>query len=210
MILEIFPSGPVETNAILLGCSRTKRGAVIDAPFESCERLLAAQKRHGLHIEMILLTHSHWDHIAEAALLKRKLGVPIFIHREDAANLERPGSDRLPLLIPVIGVKPDQYLTDRQHLALGELDIEVIHTPGHSPGCVCFYLKNEKVLISGDTLFQGTMGNLSFPTSRPDLMSDSLKKLAALPPETRVLPGHGSETTIGAESWIARMKDRFS
>jgi glyoxylase-like metal-dependent hydrolase (beta-lactamase superfamily II) len=101
-------------------------------------------------------------------------------------------------------------LEDGQVLAVGEFQIEVIHTPGHTPGGVCFYLKEQKILFSGDTLFQGTIGNLSFPTARPARMWDSLKRLAALPKETRVYPGHGDPTTIGKEQWIANAEDRFN
>lgn len=209
MILEIFSSGPVRTNAILLGCSHTQKAVWIDAPFESHKHLISAQKRHQLQIEKILLTHSHWDHIAEAALLKKELGVPLYIHSEDAGNLEKPGSDHLPCPVAITAVKPDFYLKDGERLQVGDLEIEVIHTPGHTPGCVCFYLKKEKLLISGDTLFKGTIGNISFPTSRPKLMWSSLKKLSLLPPETRVIPGHGPETTIGAESWLADAEEKF-
>ncbi len=199
MILEIFPSGPIATNAILIGCPQTKRAAVIDAPLKSCQQILAAQQRHGLHVEMILLTHSHWDHIAEVALFKKEFGAHVLIHAEDAGNLERPGSDGLTSLFPITGVKPDGYLVDGQQLFVGNLDIEVIHTPGHSPGCVCFYLEREKILISGDTLFRGGMGNLTLPTARPQLMKESFKKLARLPSDVKVIPGHGKPTTIGAE-----------
>jgi hydroxyacylglutathione hydrolase len=199
MILEICPSGPVETNAILLGCSQTRKAALIDAPPGSSEFFLSLQKRENLSIEMILLTHSHWDHIAELSLLRRDLDAPIFVHREDAKNVESPGSDGLLSFIFVEGVKPDHYLSDHQHLSLGHLDIEVIHTPGHTPGGVCFYLKKEGLLISGDTLFKGAIGNLNFPTSSPVLMCETLAKLIALPPETRVIPGHGKETTIERE-----------
>jgi hydroxyacylglutathione hydrolase len=209
MILEIFPSGPAETNAILLACSKTKRGVVIDVPFESTDLILPVAERLGLFIEMILLTHSHWDHIAEVSLLKTKLKAAVCIHAEDAGNLEKPGSDGLPSFFPIIGVKPDAFLKDGQRLTVGELEIEVIHTPGHTPGGVCFYLPKQKILISGDTLFRGTIGNLSFPTARPSLMWESLKRLAALPPDTKVYPGHGEETTIGAESWIAHAKRKM-
>lgn len=171
--------------------------------------LLERIKKLSLDIQLIILTHSHWDHIAEASLLKKKLEIPLCIHKEDAGNLITPGSDGLPLFFPVEGVAPDRYLADGEILSVGDLKICVIHTPGHTPGGICLYLENEKVLISGDTLFQGTIGNLSFPTARPVLMWDSLKKLAKLPSETRVIPGHGEETTIGAESWIAKAEERF-
>ncbi len=204
MILEFFPSGPAETNAYLLGCPETKRAVVIDVPFESTPLLLQRSQALSLSIEMILLTHSHWDHTAEVALLKERLNIPVYVHKEDAGNLEDPGSDGLPLFFPIAGVKPDGFLSDGQELEIGSLHIQVIHTPGHTPGGVCFYLPKEMVLISGDTLFRGTIGNLSFPTARPALMWNSLKRLAALPEETKVYPGHGEPTTIGREKWIAQ------
>jgi glyoxylase-like metal-dependent hydrolase (beta-lactamase superfamily II) len=210
MILEAFSLGPAETNAYLLGCQQTKRAAVIDAPFGSADIVHKRAEHLGLHIEILLLTHSHWDHIAEAAAFKEKWQIPLYIHEEDAENLKHPGSDRLPLFFPVKGVEPDGFLSDHQTLKVGELSIEVIHTPGHTPGGVCFYLPAEHALISGDTLFQGTIGNLSFPTARPHLMWDSLKKLAQLPPSTDVYPGHGDPTTIRAESWITHAKDRYN
>jgi glyoxylase-like metal-dependent hydrolase (beta-lactamase superfamily II) len=209
MILEVFSSGPVETNSYLLACTETKRAVVVDVPFESADLLIACAEKHGVVIEKILLTHSHWDHTAEAALLKEKLNVPLYVHQEDAGNVETPGSDRLPLPFPVRGVVADAFLTDGQEIHVGTLRIQVIHTPGHTPGGVCFYLPKEKVLISGDTLFRGTIGNLSFPTASPALMWNSLKKLAALPPEIKVYPGHGGSTTIQAEHWIAHAQERM-
>ena len=206
MILEVYSSGPAETNTYLLGCPQTRRAVVIDVPFDSVDHLTQRAEALSLSIDLILLTHSHWDHTAEVALLKEKLGIPVYVHEEDAGNLEKPGSDGLPLYFPVKGVKPDGFLTDGQKLTVGELCIEVLHTPGHTPGGVCFYLAKEGVLISGDTLFRGTIGNLSFPTARPALMWISLKRLAKLPPQTIVYPGHGDTTTIGKESWIAHAK----
>ncbi len=209
MIIKIFTTGPAETNSVLIGCSQTRHAAIIDVPFESAELITEALQEDSLIPQMILLTHSHWDHFADAAKLKKLLNVPLYVQHEDAGNLERPGSDRLPLLIPIESVKPDKFLTDGQIIPLGNLRIEVISTPGHTPGGVCFWLREQKILISGDTLFQGTIGNLSFPTARPALMWESLKRLAQLPPETRVIPGHGPETTIGDERWITQAKEMF-
>jgi hydroxyacylglutathione hydrolase len=209
MIFDLFTSGPFETNTYLLACSETQRGVVIDVPFKSSEWILQRVEELSLKIEAILFTHSHWDHIAEASLLKEKWNVPIHIHPDDAGNLEDPGSDGLPLFFPIQKVKADGFLFDGQILNIGSLSIRVIHTPGHTPGGVCFYLPKEKILISGDTLFHGTIGNLNFPTACPARMWDSLKKLAALPPDTKVYPGHGESTTIGAEKWIVHAEDRF-
>lgn len=209
MILEVFSSGPADTNSILLGCSKTLKGAIIDAPFESVDHQMLRAQDLSLRIEKCLLTHSHWDHIAEAEILKNEFGIPLYIHEEDVQNLIDPGSDRLPHFFPIKGVHPDHFLFNGEIIQLGDLNIQVIHTPGHTPGGVCFYLPQEKVLISGDTLFRGTIGNLSFPTARPRLMWESLKTLSKLPKETRVIPGHGGETTIGRETWLKDAESTF-
>lgn len=209
MILEYYPLGFAATNGIILACSKTKDAVLIDAPQGF---LKIAQKRVqdlSLNLKMILFTHSHWDHIVDAADLKKEFNTPLYIHKLDAPNLEKPGADGLPLYFPIKGVRPDHYLTDGQELNLGTLKLRVIHTPGHARGCVCFYIilengqengqEDKNILISGDTLFCGTIGRLDLPTSEPEMMGESLKKLAKLPKNTKVYPGHGEPTTIGEE-----------
>jgi hydroxyacylglutathione hydrolase len=210
MILETFPSGPLETNAYLLGCSETKQAVIIDAPQGCVGPILQQLKAHSLTVTGILLTHSHWDHTADVATLKEKLQASIYIHPEDLGNLTHPGSDRLPMMFSILPANAEHLLTDGQKIAVGNLSIEVICTPGHTPGGVCFYLPREKTLFSGDTLFQGGIGNLSFPTARPELMWQSLKRLAKLPLDTTVYPGHGDPTTIGDEQWIVNAKHRYN
>jgi glyoxylase-like metal-dependent hydrolase (beta-lactamase superfamily II) len=209
MIIETFSSGPADTNSYLLACSKTGQAVVIDVPFESAEHTVERVQVLSLHLQKILLTHSHWDHTADAALLQRELNVPIFVHAADAGNVKVPGSDKLPLYFPITPAQPEGFLTDGQKIEVRELEIEVIHTPGHTPGGVCFYLKKQHVLFSGDTLFKGTIGNLSFPTGDPAAMWESLKRLSLLPKETVVYPGHGDPTTIGKEAWIAHAEDKF-
>ena len=201
MILLKFPFGPLKTNAILFGCATTKRAAIIDPAPGSAETLLKEIERHKLTLDKILLTHSHWDHIADVLPLKKKTGAPVYIHPLDLKNLEHPGTDGIPLFFPILGTSPDHFLQDGDLLKVGELEIKVIHTPGHSPGGVCFYLAAQKILFSGDTLFCGSIGNLQLPTASSSKMWESLRKLASLPPDTRVVPGHGGDTTIGQESW---------
>ncbi len=202
LALEIFCGGPWETNAYLVSCTLTKKGVVIDPAPETANRILEAAQKQGVDINAIWLTHSHLDHIADLAKLKRELNIPVYVHDDDAGNVRDPGSDGLPLVIPIESCEPDGMLSDRQELQVGELKAQVIHTPGHSPGGVCFFFSADGILFSGDTLFKGTMGNLSFPTSRPEAMWGSLKKLSKLSPSTIVYPGHGEKTTIGDEAWI--------
>ncbi len=167
----------------------------------------AAAKKHELVLEKVLLTHSHWDHIVDAAEFKHKGGLQVFVHAEDAGNVEVPGSDGLPLFFPVAGVLPDGYLEEGDEIAVGELTLRVLHTPGHSRGAVCFYIESEQTLLSGDTLFKGAIGNISFPTSNPELMRTTLRRLKELPEKTKVIPGHGEATTIGQESETLKCLD---
>lgn len=208
MLLTAFPSGPFATNAYLLKCEQTGQAAVFDPAPGSSEDLKWATAK--VDVQGIFLTHSHWDHIGDLAELKKHLDVPVYVHALDSVNVAYPGADRLPLMMPVQGVEPDEFLEEGQQIQIGNLLIEVIHTPGHTPGGVCFYLKEQAVLISGDTLFKGSIGNLSFPTANTDAMWTSLKKLAKLPSETKVYPGHGEPTMIGNEKWLENAKEVFT
>ncbi len=202
MPYEIFTSGPVETNSILFYIESSSSAILFDSPLgcvRHWEKRLAKLKKS---IGTLFLTHSHWDHTADAAMAKAVWNMPIGIHKEDRGNLEVPGSDGLPLMIPIEPAIADFFVEDGEEKVVGEITIRVIHSPGHTPGCVCYYLPQFAVLISGDTLFKGTIGNLSFPTARPQLMRDSLEKILALPFETLVIPGHGETTTIGEEQDI--------
>ena len=209
MIIQPFPSGPFSTNAYIVACPDTKRIAIIDPAPDSANAIIDFVKNNGLLPEKILLTHSHWDHIADVATLKSKYKIPVYIHPDDAGNLEKPGSDGLPCWIDIPGVHPDFLLKEGKAISVGNLIFEVISTPGHTFGGVCFYCKEHQLLLSGDTLFKGTIGNLSFPTSSPKHMWESLKKLSKLPADTRVFPGHGPSTTIGAEPWLAYAENVF-
>jgi hydroxyacylglutathione hydrolase len=209
MIIKIFTSGPIDTHAYLIGCPATREAAIIDAPAGVMQGILNAVEHEQLTVKMILITHSHWDHIADAAKLKEKLGIPLYIHALDRENLKKPGSDGLPLFFPVDGVEADHGIKQGDKLEVGHLQLEVIETPGHTPGGVCFWIVKEKVLFSGDTLFQGSMGRVDFPMSNPQFMWESLKKLAKLPPDTKVYPGHGAPTTVAAEAWMASAQSIF-
>jgi glyoxylase-like metal-dependent hydrolase (beta-lactamase superfamily II) len=209
MFVQIFPSGPLSTNAYVAACAITKAAVIIDPAFDSAEPIYAYLKEHNLICQSILLTHSHWDHIANVFQIKKALNIPVYVHSLDALNLENPGADQLPCPLSISGVKADFFYDDRSPLPVGNLNFQIIHTPGHSAGSVCLFEPNHHILFSGDTLFKGTIGHISFPTSQPHLMWDSLRKLAELPPMTKVYPGHGPSTTIGKESWLADAQRYF-
>lgn len=209
MSYAVFPSGPFETNAYVLFCPITHEAVFIDPAPGSFSALTQFIDQNHLSPKGIWLTHTHWDHIADAAKLIRRYLIPVAVHSEDRKNLEDPGSDGLPCWIDIERATPKILLEAGQILTLGDLQIKVIHTPGHTPGGVSFYLAREKLLFSGDTLFAGTIGNLSFPTARPALMWKSLELLAKLPSDTLVLPGHGPSTTIGQERWLANAEELF-
>lgn len=211
MFIEVYTTGPYSTNAYVLACESTKEAVVVDPAPHSAEKILQCLLNHQFKCNKILLTHSHWDHIADVTTLKAELpNVKVYIHPLDVPNLENPGVDGLPILVPVPKTKPDILIEDGMILPFGDSSIKVIHTPGHSPGSVCFYCEKEKMLFTGDTLFKGTIGNLSFPTRQPDMMWPSLAKLDKLPPETTVYTGHGPTTTIGEEYWLPHAKEIFS
>jgi glyoxylase-like metal-dependent hydrolase (beta-lactamase superfamily II) len=209
MIIKAIPSGPFETNAYIVVCLNSLTALIIDPAPDSADAIISYLAENNLKPEKILLTHSHWDHIADVASLKKLYDIPVFIHPDDIKNLEIPGSDGLPCWIEIEGVKADGFLNEGDFITCGNLKFNVIHTPGHSPGCICLYEKDEKVLLSGDTLFKGSIGNLSFATARPKKMWESLKKLEKLPGETKVYPGHGPSTTILSESWLGNAEKIF-
>lgn len=210
MMYKIFPCGPLETNTIFIGCEKTHKAAVIDPALGSKAFVLKESLKGSFEIEKILLTHSHFDHIADVASLKKELNIPIYVHKKDSPNVKEPGSDGIPLFFHIEPAVPDFFLEDGERLNIGDLMFTVIHTPGHSPGCVCFYFEQENLLISGDTLFKGSFGTLNLPTAKADLMWTSLKKLSKLPKNTQVIPGHGPMTTIGQEPWLSRAEEYFS
>lgn len=203
MTIQTYSSGPFATNTYIISCPDTKQCAIIDAPPDSTALISQYISTNNLIPTIIILTHSHWDHIADLSILKKQYDVPVAIHGDDRANLEHPGSDRLPCWIEFPPMTPNILLEEGTSIKIGNLIFSVLHTPGHSLGSICLYNKEKNILISGDTLFKGSIGNISFPTSNPKLMWESLKKLSKLPGNTQVYPGHGGMTTIGSESWLS-------
>jgi len=207
MFLTSFSSGPLETNGYIVG---EKEVFLIDAPLDSFSTYSRLIEQHDLVPKALLLTHSHLDHTADCKLIADQFSIPVYIHSLDLPNLEKPGSDGLPLFLPASPFQGAHLLKDGDRLSIDGHELEVIHTPGHTPGGVSFYFPKEGILFSGDTLFKGTIGNLSFPTAEIEKMWQSLKRLALLPKQVVVYPGHGPKTTIGQETFLSNPEVYFS
>ena len=200
--MECLAVGPLQTNVYFL--SSCEEAVVVDPAPGSLKKATILLKERGLTLTAVWITHSHWDHVTDCRGFVDTYNVCVYIHKLDAENLAHPGSDGLSSRVSFRPVDTATFISDGDRLKCGDQEWTVIHTPGHSLGSVCFYKERDKKLISGDTLFRGTMGNVSFPTSDPDLMKESLVRLSELPPETKVYPGHGPPTTIGAERpWLS-------
>ena len=192
MQIKMMQVGPLGTNCYLLEDEASKTAAVVD-PGGDALRILAQAQADGAEIKMILLTHAHFDHTGGvAALCKALPGVPVYLHPDDAALL---GSE----VFPDIGAPTVPY-RDGDAVTLGGLTIQVLHTPGHTPGGVC--LLAEDVLFTGDTLFYGSMGRTDFAGGSYEAIMASLKRLALLPGNYQVLPGHMDTTTLDRERKI--------
>ena len=198
MQIEKLPSGQLATNTYIVG----KHDAVIiDAAPLVNSKVIFYCKSNNINVKRILLTHGHWDHIADLFVLKSHFNAPIFIHEKDSHNLRKVTFSP----ISITPVNEFSLIRDGDNIPVEDGTFKVIHTPGHSPGSCCFYHKKEGLLFCGDTLFKKSFGRLDLPESVPELMPKSLNTLANLPPETMIFPGHGENSTIGEEAeWIKK------
>ena len=155
----------------------------------------------GWNLKLIISTHRHWDHIGDNAPLSQATGARIAAHTLDRYGLEHPSTSMAPF--PIAPSVPAVDLADGSRFKFGEIDLEVLHTPGHTEGSVCLLATGERLLFSGDTLFAGSWGRTDLPGGSDDQMVASLARLSALPTDLKVLPGHGRQTTIEAERpWL--------
>ena len=183
--------GPMDNNVFVLRCRHTGDAVLLDAANEH-ERLLELAR--GLGVRKVLETHGHWDHI-QAVPEMRDAGYSVGVTAQDAAMLD----------------SYDEIVEDDAVIAVGDLRLRTIHTPGHTPGSICFRIEDKPLLFSGDTLFPGGPGNTTFEGGDFATIIDSLERrlFATLSADTIVMPGHGDDTTIGAESphlqeWVDR------
>ena len=200
MEIKRFPLGALWTNGYLVW-DEGGHAFLVDPGGEASE-VRAFLEDKGLTLEWIVLTHGHGDHIGGLPQMRPLSRCGVAIHRDDADMLLEPGKNLSTFMgEPLVFDPAERILTDGEELAVGSLTVRVIHTPGHTPGGICLLVTEgeERVLFAGDTLFARSIGRTDLPGGSEELLEVSLRVLAELPDELRVLPGHGPETRIGEE-----------
>jgi hydroxyacylglutathione hydrolase len=195
MDIRCLTVGPLQENCWIV--RRDDRALVID-PGDEAERIVAAVE--DITVEAILLTHTHFDHVGAVAPLARHTGAPVYCPELEVPVLQDINAYVFPGFGPFEPYDPERTVRGGERLSLAGLDLDVIFTPGHSPGHVSYSIADEQVLLDGDVLFQGSIGRTDLPGGDFRTLLDSIATLLnTLPDETRVLPGHMGETTLGRE-----------
>jgi len=177
--IEKLELGPFGTNAYILICRHTNESVVVDAPADAGKIM---ELLEGTHPKYILITHNHMDHTGALAALKAALDLPVAAHGDDAGSLPVPA---------------DQLINDGDAISFGDIELTVLHTPGHTAGSICFL--TGRYLIAGDTLFPDGPGRTGSPADFNTILESLTGKVFVLPDDTRVFPGHGNDTTLGKE-----------
>lgn len=207
LTVRAFPAGPIATNAYLVTDRVTNRALVVDAPIDVTETIIAAAEAGGATIERIVITHTHWDHIGDAAALKVRTGVPLAAHPLAVDRLATPGSALFELPVEIPPVSPDDLLGDGDTVGLGEHRFTVLHLPGHDTAHIALYSEPDRIFLGGDVLFPNGHGRTDIPGSDQETMNRSLARLLDLPDDVTVYPGHGEPTTIGRERpWLEGLR----
>jgi hydroxyacylglutathione hydrolase len=200
MILETLIVGPFQENCYIVGDEATGEGALID-PGDEAARIALAVEQTNLEIGRIIVTHAHIDHVGAVAALVDEYACPVLMHAE-----AEPALQQLPTQAMMMGLRfgkvpaVDGHIRDEEVLEIGGVRLESLYTPGHAPGHLAFYVETEGLVFAGDALFAGSVGRTDLPGGSMEVLMRSIEeRLLTLPDETRVLPGHGPETTIGEE-----------
>jgi len=194
MLIETFPVGMLSANCYVVNSQQTKDAIIIDPGLDfpsETQQILDHIKRGALKVKLIVNTHGHSDHISGDAVFQEKYNVPIYIHKYDAQAIEGVNKGKFPANV---------LLEDGSVIQFGDESLKVMHTPGHTAGCIC--LIGDRLVFTGDTLFAGSIGRTDFPESSANDMKRSLKKLAQLPDNFLVYPGHGPTSQMGEEKRV--------
>jgi len=198
MNVETIVVGAFDSNCYV-AWHNTQEAIVID-PGSDADTILEFLESNRLTVAAYYLTHGHMDHVCAMMDIRRKMPAPVAVHPDEIEWMYSKWN-QIPPFYPVPR-RPDEgelFLADSMELSHAGLHCRVIHTPGHTPGGVCFYFENEKTIFTGDTLFAGSIGRTDFPMSDPQLMRQSLSRLAKLPPDTVIYSGHGPASSIAEE-----------
>ena len=200
MILEMLTVGPFQENCYVIGDEASGVGAIVD-PGDEAARIALAVEQTSLEIDMILVTHAHIDHVGAVGALADEYACPVLMHAEAEPMLQQLPSQAMMMglrfgKVPAV----DRHIEAEELLEIGDLELRSLYTPGHAPGHLAFYVESEELLLSGDALFAGSVGRTDLFGGDMELLMRSInERLMTLPDETRVYPGHGPRTTIGAE-----------
>jgi hydroxyacylglutathione hydrolase len=199
LAIRMMVLGPVQTNCFFLINEDTKEVLIID-PADRAQKIIEWINSEGLKPVAILLTHGHFDHIMGMAGVKNEYHIPVYASKDEVEVLANPQLNVSTMMGACISLTADELFADGDVLELAGMKLKVISTPGHTIGSVCFYMEEEKVLISGDTLFEASVGRSDFPTGSSRQLIESIKtRLFVLPDDTDVFPGHGGTTSIAYE-----------
>lgn len=202
MLVLMNTGGVAETNCFLIADESARQAVLFDAPDNTTEPLLDEAAKREWDLMGLWLTHGHFDHFADHAEVKKRFPkAKVLIHSLDAPKVRNPDLQMrmfgLSFLIPPL--EPDQEVADKQKLKIGSIEIVVMHTPGHSPGHVGYYFPLEKTLVGGDLIIGGSVGRTDLPDSNHGDLERSIRRVMALPGETRLLGGHGPPSTLAEE-----------
>jgi glyoxylase-like metal-dependent hydrolase (beta-lactamase superfamily II) len=197
--------GPIATNVHVLADARSREAIAIDTAIPCIDWIAGELADREWTLKLVVTTHGHWDHFGDNAAVAEHTGAPIAIHPLDRHRLENPEPLWAPFDIPPC--VPAVELEEGGEVRFGDIRLRVLHTPGHTEGSVCLYAGDEGLLFSGDTLFAGGWGRTDLPGGDPAALVESLVRLLDLEDPVQVLPGHGRETTIGAERpWLEMVR----
>ncbi|MEN8614373.1 MBL fold metallo-hydrolase [Dehalogenimonas sp. THU2] len=197
MIIERLIVGPIQANCYIVADEGSREGLVID-PGADAATILKRVLQLGLKIKYIILTHSHFDHVAATGAVKKATGAKLAIHEADAGSLNDGLLARLAGIVTEKAPPPDMLLKGWEKFTIGKIDFTVLHVPGHSPGGIALY--GADVVFTGDSLFEESIGRTDLPGGDYATLIDNLNtRLMALDDAIKVYPGHGPDTTIGTE-----------
>lgn len=200
MVILRAEGGIASTACWLVADEQAKKAVLFDAPNDTTGPLLNECESRGWDLIGLWLTHGHFDHVADHEVVTRRFPkARLLMHKDDLSKITGEYPKLFPLPFEVPTRQPDGFLTDGQKLKIGNIDVEVMHTPGHAAGHMVYYFPAEKVLVGGDMIIGGTIGRVDLPDSDFPAMRKSLKRIIELPEETTLLPGHGEASNLARE-----------